>query len=170
MEISRRPAAFLDRDGVLNQDIRYAHRPDQIVWMPDVADAVRHLNNDGYLVFIVTNQAGVARGHYTEDAVCHLHVWMKEQLWQKGARVDDWRYCPHHPDAAIPAYRQDCQCRKPRPGMILDLIRSWPVDLARSFLIGDRETDVQAAAAAGLRGYLTDNTDLLAQVRRLTAS
>ncbi len=168
--MGRRPAAFLDRDGVLNQDVGYAHRPDQIIWLDGAAAAIRHLNRAGYLVFVVTNQAGVARGFYTEETVRQLHRWMGEQLHQQGAQVDDWRYCPHHPDAAVPAYRQQCQCRKPGPGMILDLLGHWPVEVLRSFMIGDRETDLQAAAAAGLRGFMVDPGGLLEQVQRLTAS
>ena len=159
---------FLDRDGVLNQDTGYVHRPEQIVWSPDVAAAIRHLNETGYLVFVVTNQAGVARGYYDEDTVRALHAWMDGQLRQQGARVDEWRYCPHHPEAAIDAYRLTCRCRKPQPGMILDLARSWHVDMSRSFMIGDRPTDLAAAAAAGLPGFLVEKAGLLWQVRRLT--
>lgn len=164
---TQRPAAFLDRDGVLNRDIGYAHRPDQIVWLADVAPAIRHLNDMGHFVFVVTNQAGVARGYYEEATVRDLHAWMDDQLRRQGARVDDWRYCPHHPEGVIDAYRMTCGCRKPAPGMILDLARAWPVDMARSFMIGDRDTDLKAAAAAGLRGFLVEEGGLLAQMRRL---
>lgn len=163
-----RPAAFLDRDGVLNRDIGYAHRPDQIVWLADVVPAIRHLNDAGYFVFVVTNQAGVARGYYDEATVRDLHAWMDSQLQRQGARVDDWRYCPHHPDAVIDAYRMTCPCRKPAPGMILDLARSWPVDMSRSFMIGDRATDIQAATAASLRGFMVEEGGLLAQIWRLS--
>lgn len=165
---THRPAAFFDRDGVLNKDTGYPHRPDQIVWLPGVVPAICHLNDAGYLVFVVTNQAGVAHGYYNEDAVRSLHAWMDQQLQHQGARVDDWRYCPHHPHALVGPYRQACECRKPRPGMILDLARSWPIDMQRSFLIGDRATDIEAAHAAGLPGHLTDGDSLLPQVRRLT--
>lgn len=163
------PAVFLDRDGVLNHDIGYAYRPDQIIWLDGVVEALRHLNNAGYLVFVVTNQSGVARGFYTEAAVQHLHDWMQGQLRQAGARIDDWRYCPFHPAAAVAAYRQDHPWRKPAPGMILDLAQHWPVDLGRSFLIGDQPSDVLAASAAGIPGYLLEEGGLLAQVKRLAA-
>ena len=125
----KRPAAFLDRDGVLNLDIGYAHRPDQIVWLPDVPAAVRHLNDAGWLVFVVTNQSGVARGFYDEQCVRRLHDWMQEQLLLAGAHVDDWRYSPFHPDAVIDRYRRQDDWRKPGPGMILDLASHWPVDM-----------------------------------------
>ncbi|AUN33928.1 HAD family hydrolase [Niveispirillum cyanobacteriorum] len=164
-----RPAAFLDRDGVLNLDIGYAHRPEQIVWLPNVSSAIRYLNEAGYYVFVVTNQAGVARGYYDEAAVQTLHVWMQEQLRQDGAHVDDWRYCPYHPDGTVVAYRRDDDWRKPSPGMILDLARCWPIDMAGSFLIGDRASDLEAAAAAGIKGHLANAAGLLDQVRHLTS-
>ncbi len=165
----RRPAVFLDRDGVLNLDTGYAHRPEQIVWLPNVSSAIRHLNDAGYWVFVVTNQAGIAHGYYDEATVQALHAWMGEQLRQQGARVDEWRFCPHHPEGIIKAYCRVCECRKPGPGMILDLIRTWPVDVARSFMIGDRLTDVQAAEAAGLPGFMMGKQDLLAQVQQCRA-
>lgn len=163
-----RPAVFLDRDGVINHDAGYAHRPDQITWTQDIAAAIRHLNEAGYYVFVVTNQAGVARGYYDEGTVQKLHAWMQGQLRQDGAHIDDWRYCPCHPDGAVATYRRQDGWRKPAPGMILDLARCWPVDMAGSFLIGDRSSDLEAAAAAGIRGHLVEETGVLEQVRRLT--
>lgn len=166
----RRPAVFLDRDGVINQDIGYAHRPDQIIWAKDAAAAIRYLNEAGYYVFVVTNQAGVARGYYDEETVRELHAWMQEHLRQAGAHIDDWRYCPNHPDGMVAAYRRHDDWRKPEPGMILDLAHCWPVDMAGSFLIGDRASDLEAAAAAGIRGHLVEEAGLLDQVRSLTTS
>lgn len=166
----RRPAVFLDRDGVINQDIGYAHRPDQIIWAKDAAAAIRYLNEAGYYVFVVTNQAGVARGYYDEETVRKLHAWMQEHLRQAGAHIDDWRYCPNHPDGMVAAYRRHDDWRKPEPGMILDLAHCWPVDMAGSFLIGDRASDLEAAAAAGIRGHLVEEAGLLDQVRSLAGS
>ncbi|MFV3074635.1 D-glycero-alpha-D-manno-heptose-1,7-bisphosphate 7-phosphatase [Niveispirillum fermenti] len=163
-----RPAAFLDRDGVLNVDSGYPHRPDQIIWIDGAADAVRLLNRRGYHVFVVTNQSGVARGFYDEDAVTSLHRWMAARLAEQGALIDDWRYCPYHADAPLPRYRRQSDWRKPAPGMILDLMRHWPVRLQGSFLIGDQDSDLVAAKAAGLPGHLIDPAGLLAQVDRLT--
>lgn len=156
----RRPAVFLDRDGVLNLDHGYAHRPDQIDWVPGAKTAVKRINDAGYFVFVVTNQAGVAKGLYPEDAVEKLHDWMAEQLAGVGATVDDWRYCAHHPEGVVEPYRQTHGWRKPAPGMINDLLRSWPVECDGSFLIGDKDSDVQAANAAGLAGYLFEGGNL----------
>lgn len=149
-----RPAAFLDRDGVLNDDIGYAHRPDQITWIDGAAEAVRRLNDDGFLVFVVTNQAGVARGYYDEAAVHSLHEWMAAHLADAtGARIDDWRHCPFHPDGVVEAFRGPHPWRKPEPGMLLDLLAHHDVDLARSFLIGDKQSDLDAAVAAGVAAH-----------------
>jgi D-glycero-D-manno-heptose 1,7-bisphosphate phosphatase len=165
--ILKRPAAFLDRDGVLNQDAGYVHRHDQLRWIPGAAEAVRRLNDAGYLVFVVTNQAGVARGLYQEEHVEALHRWMGRQLGRQGAHIDAMEYCPYHPDGVIERYRRHSDLRKPGPGMITKLMSEWPVDLAQSFLIGDRATDLQAAAAAGIRGHLFDGGNLLEFVSAL---
>lgn len=146
------PAAFLDRDGVLNVDHGYVHRPDQIEWCQDAAAAVAALNKRGYWVFVVTNQSGVARGLYDEKAVRDLHRWMTEILAGQGARIDDWRYCPDHPDAVIPQYRRASDWRKPAPGMLLDLMATHSVDRTRSFMVGDKDSDMAAARAARIRG------------------
>jgi len=156
----RRPALFLDRDGVLNLDHGWVGTRDRFEWVQGAVASVRMAVSRGWHVFVVTNQSGVARGHYGEDAVRALMAWVAEQLRAGGGTIDDWRYCPHHPEAALPAYRRESDWRKPAPGMLLDLIRAWDIDPSRAIMIGDTESDMQAAAAAGVRGVRFPGGDL----------
>jgi len=163
------PAAFFDRDGVLNENHGYVYDATQFDLVDGATDAVRLCNEAGYRVFVVTNQAGVARGYYGEEAIAPLHRHMVTTFAEFGARIDDIRYCPHHPDGVVPDYARACSWRKPGAGMIHDLAATWGVDLSRSFLIGDSPTDVEAAAAAGVRGYRFAGGDLSVLVRRALA-
>ncbi len=153
---------FLGRDGVLNIDHGYVHAPEQVEWVRGAKEAVKLLNDAGYYVFVVTNQAGVAKGRYGEDAVGTLHRWMAKELAAAGASIDDWRYCPFHPEGSVAAFRAEHDWRKPNPGMLLDLFEHWPIEREGSVLIGDKTTDIEAAEAAGVPGYLFEGGDLAA--------
>ncbi len=163
----RRPAAFLDRDGVLNVDHGYAHRPEQLEWIDGAPEAVRLLNEAGYFVFVVTNQSGIARGYYDEDAVKSFHAHMQKDLASHGAHVDAFYYCPHHPEGTIKSLAVHCRCRKPGPGMLEQAASEWPIDRDASFLVGDKDEDMAAAGAFNIRGFKFDSrVDSLADLVR----
>lgn len=157
----RRPALFLDRDGVLNHDDGYVGSVDRLRWVDGASATVRLANEFGYYVFVVTNQAGVARGFYDEAAVQALHSHMALELRNEAASIDDWRYCPYHADGTVKSYSCSHPWRKPLPGMILDLLEKWPVDASRSLLVGDKASDCAAASAAGIESFLFEGANLL---------
>ncbi|HVZ08066.1 HAD-IIIA family hydrolase [Rhodopila sp.] len=156
-----RKALFLDRDGVLNLDHGYVGSRDRFDWVDGALDTVRHATRAGWHVFIVTNQSGVARGRYDEAAVQSLLAWVSDEARRHGGTIDDWRYCPYHPEAALDEYRQAHPWRKPEPGMLLDLMRAWEIEPDRCVMIGDQATDLQAAEAAGIQGHLFPGGNLL---------
>ncbi|MGO8976253.1 MAG: D-glycero-beta-D-manno-heptose 1,7-bisphosphate 7-phosphatase [Steroidobacteraceae bacterium] len=158
--IQHRPAAFLDRDGVLNIDRGYVHRPEQFSWIPGAHACIRRLNDLGYRVIIVTNQAGIAHGYYTEDSMHALHNWIQDRLMESGAFIDAFYYCPYHHEAKVDKYRRRDDSRKPGPGMILQACSEFGIDKDRSFLIGDKDSDIAAAHAAGIPGFLFSGGDL----------
>lgn len=149
-----RPAVFFDRDGVLNVDVNYLYKIEDFCWIPGAKEAIKYYNVKGFYVFVVTNQSGVARGYYSEDDLHKLHQWMEADLAAIGAHIDAFYYCPHHTEGQIEQYKKNCDCRKPKPGLIFMAFKNWPIDKEQSLLIGDKPSDVEAALAAGIKGYL----------------
>lgn len=143
-------AYFFDRDGVLNQDTGYVYRWDQFRWCTGAVGAIKELNLASVLVVVVTNQAGVAHGYYTENHVRELHRRMNQDLLRHRAHIDAFYYCPHHPNGTITPYKTSCLCRKPQPGMLRQAIADLNIDPKTSVMIGDRESDLQAGSAAGI--------------------
>ena len=158
--------AFLDRDGVLNVDHGYVYLPEQFEWMPDAKDAIHWLNQEGFKVAVVTNQSGIARGLYTEAQFLALTEWMKSDLALMGAHLDAVYFCPHHPFVGQPPYLLDCDCRKPKPGMLLQGLEEFEAEAQNCFFIGDYHTDMEAAQAAGVQGVLYEGGSLLELARR----
>ena len=149
-----RPAIFLDRDGVLIEDGHYLGKADRVRLLPGAAEAVAALNRAGWPVVVVTNQSGVARGLFSYESVAEVHAHVAAQLATFGGRVAAFYFCPHHPEAEVAAFRAACDCRKPRPGMLLAAAADLGIDTARSWMVGDRVTDLEAGAAVGARTIL----------------
>jgi D-glycero-D-manno-heptose 1,7-bisphosphate phosphatase len=145
-----RPAAFLDRDGTINRDTGFVGDPDGVELLPGAAEAVRSLADAGFLPVVVSNQSGVARGYFTEDAVRAVNARIAELLAAHGARVAAWYWCPHHPGGDVPQHTRACRCRKPGPELLERAAREHGLDLGRSICIGDKERDVEAGRAAGV--------------------
>lgn len=166
-----RPAAFLDRDGVINVDRGYTHRPEHLEFTPTAVEGIRLLNQAAYPVLVVTNQSGVARGLYGLAEVEAFHAHLNAALAEAGAHVDAFYHCPYHPDGTVAEFGREHQDRKPGIGMIRRAMREWHVGTEGSFLIGDKQSDMDAAAAAGVVGYLIepDVGDLAALVRTILA-
>jgi len=146
-----RPAAFLDRDGVINEERGYVHRVEDLVLLPGVIEGLSALQRAGYVLVVVTNQAGIARGYYSTSQYEAFTSHMTKQLAAQGIQLDAVYHCPHHPDGIADESRLDCECRKPRPGMLRRAAVELDLDLARSVMIGDKRSDVEAGRAAGVR-------------------
>jgi len=154
---------FLDRAGVLNEDRGYVHRWEDFCWIPGAREAVAAFNARDWWVFVVTNQSGVGRGYYSEADVLAVHARMEADLAAAGARIDAFYYCPFHPEALEDRYRHpDPPDRKPNPGMLLRAMADWPVDAARSVMVGDKPIDLEAGQRAGVRSLLFPGGDLSA--------
>lgn len=157
----RRKAVFLDRDGVLNVDHAHVGTIDRFAFTEGAIDALRLFNRLGYYIFVVTNQAGIAKEKYTTEDYWRLRDHIRNALFAAGAQIDDERYCPFHPEATLEQWRRESDWRKPGSGMLRDLLRCWPIELQGSFLIGDQATDIVAAEALGLPGFQFAGGNLL---------
>ena len=154
MSDARQPAVFLDRDGTLNKEVNYLHKVENFEWVPGAPEAVKRLNELGVPVLVVTNQSGVARGYFEEEDVEQLHAFMEEELGKIGATIDAFYYCPYHPNREVEEYRALSHCRKPNPGMFEEAIREWSVDPARSFVVGDKHSDLLPGNELGMTTFL----------------
>ena len=164
------PCLFLDRDGVIIEEVHYLGDPSQVRLIPGVAAAIARVNALGWPVVVVTNQAGVARGYFPESQVEVVHRHLAGLLALEGARIDAWRHCPHHPTEGVGDYRVECACRKPAPGMLLAAAREMGLSLEHGWMVGDKLTDLQAGARAGCRTWLVRTGYGSGEEARLNAS
>ena len=158
---TKNKAVFFDRDGTLNVDIAYLHRPEDFVWIEGAKEAIKYVNDKGYLAILVTNQSGVARGYYPEEDIKEVYDWMNNELAKIGAHLDALFYCPHHPTGKIPAYTKICSCRKPDTGMVDEACLRFNIDRSKSYLVGDSERDLECAQKAGVQGIRFSGGNLL---------
>ncbi|RYF13452.1 MAG: HAD family hydrolase [Oxalobacteraceae bacterium] len=150
MTSKNRPVAFLDRDGIINVDTGYPHRPDELILTPTSARAIARINRAGCLAIVVTNQSGVARGMFSLDDVERFHLAIQKKLDEAGGHIDAFYVAPYHPDGIIPEYAIEHPDRKPGSGMILRALAEWPIDTKRSILFGDKSSDIEAAKRANI--------------------
>jgi D-glycero-D-manno-heptose 1,7-bisphosphate phosphatase len=149
-----KPAVFLDRDGTINEQMGYINHPSRFIVLPGVAEAIRLLNHNGFLAIILSNQSGVARGYFPIELVHEIHANLNTYLQKRGARMDGIFFCPHYPNGPVKEYGYTCDCRKPKTGLIDQALQTFEIDLSRSYMIGDRWTDLAFADRAHLKGVL----------------
>ncbi len=154
MEKKLSPAVILDRDGTLHRDTGYLIRFEDFEPLPGVEEALILLRDAGFRLFVAGNRSGVARGFFSLEQVLALNVKIREYFQSRGIDIEDWVVCPHHPEGTVAAYARECDCRKPKPGMLLDLARRHGLDLSRSYMVGDHPRDAEAGIAAGATGVL----------------
>ena len=147
--MTKRRAIFMDRDGTVCEEVGYVNHVSRVRLMPRSAEAIRLANDAGFQTVLVTNQAGVARGYFDEDLVHEVNDHVRHLLAEQGARLDGVYYCPHHPEVGAPAYRRECDCRKPKPGMLLRARDEMGIDLGTSYMVGDTVKDLGAGRAVG---------------------
>lgn len=144
-------AVFIDRDGTISEEVGYINHVSRFRLFPYAPAAIKHLNENGWLAIVITNQAGVARGYFSEDTIQAVHGAMTNELKSNGAQLDAIYYCAHHPSVGEPPYRFDCDCRKPKPGLISRATKNFDIDLQKSWMVGDRYSDVELARNAGVK-------------------
>lgn len=159
-------AVFFDRDGTLNEDVGYLHRIEDFRWCEGAVEAIRYCNESGYLVIVVTNQSGVARGYFPEEDIRLLHMWMNEELMQQNAHIDAFCYCPHLEGGAVKEFAIACDCRKPLSGMVDEACEEYGIDRGQSVLIGDKESDMKCAENANIRGIQYKGGSLLETLKK----
>jgi D-glycero-D-manno-heptose 1,7-bisphosphate phosphatase len=150
----KKPAVFIDRDGTVNEQMGYINHISRFIILPGVAEAFRILNSEGYLAIIVSNQSGVARGYFPIELLYNIHLFLKESLLSSGAVVDGIFFCPHYPRGSVPEYSFDCDCRKPKTGLIKQACGHFDIDISRSYMIGDHSSDMELAERSALKGIL----------------
>jgi D-glycero-D-manno-heptose 1,7-bisphosphate phosphatase len=159
----KQKAIFLDRDGTLNKYVGFLRKTDEMELLPGVAEAIRKINASGYLAIVITNQPVVARGEVTFEGLEEIHRKLETELGKEGAYIDALYYCPHHPDKGFegerPEYKIDCDCRKPKPGLILQAAKDFNIDLSQSYMIGDNVTDVESGKNAGCKDSILVETN-----------
>lgn len=156
----KKKAIFLDRDGTINVEKNYLYKIEEFEYLSGVKEGLKILQDEGYILIIITNQSGIARGYYSEEDYLKLNQWMLLDLEQSGIHITASYYCPHHPNASIEKYRCDCNCRKPKLGLYWEAVETYDIDLESSYAIGDKIRDLEVCKQSGARGYLVyaDNT------------
>ena len=150
----KRPVIFLQRDGTINEEVNYLHRPEDLKILPGAAEAISRFNQAGFLVIVITNQAGIGRGYYTQQDMENLNEYMNQVLAEQDAHIDGFYFCPHHPEHGIGEYKKDCDCRKPGIGMFRQAEQDFSIEKAHSYMIGDKLIDTQAGHNYGVSSIL----------------
>jgi D-glycero-D-manno-heptose 1,7-bisphosphate phosphatase len=150
----KKPAVFIDRDGTINEQMGYVNHVNRFIILPGVLQAIRMLNRHGFLVLVISNQSGVARGYYSLDLVKTLHLLLVTRVREKKGNIDGIFFCPHHPEGSVREFSRDCNCRKPKTGLIQQACESFEIDLQRSYVVGDMYTDIELAHRAGITGVM----------------
>ena len=162
-------AVLFDRDGTLNVDVNYLYKRDDFCWLPEVPEALVWLQQQGYDIYVITNQSGIARGYFQLQDMLDLHQYMNEELQKFGVHIKKFYYCPHLPDGKVKEYAVDCECRKPKPGLVLKCLQENNLRAENCIMIGDKPRDVECGEAAGVRGYLYSGGSMLDFVRKILA-